>query len=277
MNDSIFQDVTLSEPATSMTGPAGTHLVQQTHINWGKVVKGALLVTAVVGVAAVGFWAVGTMASGGMAAITGSSSVDGIAAAAVEGVNTTVGWIGAGLSYVGSMLYNVPGMIANTFGLHGSLTTTTLFGTSTPVANALPAAAGVVGAAGLGTVMYHGIHPQVHDVITNSVSQHYVPVPDASTTTIDPNHSTIIMAGQAGAHNAAMEMAHAGHEAHELNEQIKEHSQWRDQFALRNTTSGYANAVGKRETRSMLVAPRDANWAEHVTAETAQLNNSLAK
>ncbi len=106
-------------------------------VNWGGVVKGALIVTGIVVAGVVGWWALSTAAGWAMSTPLGVATVNALA--------PVVTAAGNGLAYLGGFLSNVPDIIGKfLFGAAQELGLTTAIAPAT--AGAIASGAGATGA-----------------------------------------------------------------------------------------------------------------------------------
>lgn len=149
--------------------------VTKTTVNWGAVVKGALIVTGVVVAGVVGWWALSTAASWALATPLGA----GVASALTPAVTAASN----GLAYLGGFLTEVPGIIGSFFSGIGTGLGLTSAATGAAAAavptGAITSGAGAIGlGAGLG-VSTMALAPQLgHLNLTQQTTTHVANLPD---------------------------------------------------------------------------------------------------
>lgn len=234
-------------------------------VNWGGVLKGAAIITAVAVAGVVGFYAftaLSTYATGAIAASPTASSV-------AVGLGQAATWLGNtllyGIGYVGGFIGNLFSMGLGAIGLEGVTWTG---------AAATNQAMGAAGAAAVTAVAAHAAVPHIHALNVGSD----VPVDTSSVST----DATGILAAQGaqsihGATHAASlhEVTHAAHHAAETTDH-DHHKQWSAQFANKAAFASHADAVRATQGERTISARSD-NFAQQLNADRASLDAALAK
>jgi hypothetical protein len=227
-------------------------------INWGGVIKGVAIVSAVVVAGVAGFYALNFAAGFFMPAFIGNATAAGPLATGALGVASTIGgYLGAAWAAVASFVTSLPAAFVSAFGLTGTITAAQAASATTALS---------IAGATAGTVVV--AHPAINAF--NQLQFTNSPMPDSSSAL---GATQAVQA--AHMHNAAHITQHMA--ADHAVEQQKPQTNWMDRF---KSTAGFkSHAEAARASSSTMggITPRDANFAKQVEADTANLNREMAK
>ena len=239
-----------------------------TEINWGGVVKGVAIVAAVAVAAVVGLAVFSAAGAGITAMITHNAVASSLAGGAMQAATWSAGALGTGINFIGGMLSAIPGLLVNVLGLSN----VALAPAAATGANHL---IGIAGAGAAAAVATHAALPHLNSVHLTTTS------PSPIDGGPDTNLTSGVFAAGTGAHATSTasihEMAHAAHGAHELSEQQRERAEWTNKFASRGGFTSYADSVRARKEDEKPIQPRDANFAEQLNADRANLDAALER
>ncbi len=225
-------------------------------INWGGVLKGVAIVSAVVVAGVAGFYALNFAAGLFMPALVGNTTAGAIATGGLGVASTIGGWLGAGWATVASFVTSLPAAFVSAFGLTGTITAAQTAGATS--------ALGIAGAtAGVAVAAHPAINAFNHLHFTN-------PMPDTSGATLGSMQAT----QAAHMHNAAHIAQHLAAD-HTVEQQQK--TNWMDRFKGNAGFKSHAEAARATATPAGTITPRDASFAEQLKADTAKLNQELVK
>lgn len=222
--------------------------VTTTSINWGGVLKGAAIVTAVAVAGVVAWYAVGALANS--AAVTGffaDPTLQSILTSTANGLSTAWDWLSVQATEVGSSIKSMWASLPQTLGLSTSLSSGAAahIATATSGASAAQVASAVGATVAVGASASAGLHA-INS--TNLVTTHTAMLPH-------------------GMHEAAHIAAEHAHEPAPRS--------WSNQFASRNSTTNFADSVS-RKSAPVAPAPKDT-FVSQLAADTAALNRELGK
>ncbi len=226
------------------------------HINWGGVIKGVALVSAVAVAGVVGAYGISAAvgAVSGLIGTTGTASY--LAASAVEGAVTLGGWITSAFGTIASTAASAWAAIPSFFGLTSTLATPAVAANASALGSGLGAIAG-------GATIAVGVH-----AVTPHIKALALTTPD-STATVDVDADTAILsqvkASTAMHHDfshATADMAHhASMHGDTNNAQPATRSSWASKFSpMKNAAS---------------ITPRDPNFSAQLNADRENLRAAL--
>ncbi len=271
-------------------------------INWGGIVKGAVIVSAVVLAAVAGVLAFEAGIPWLTSAIQGNSVLGPIAG----GIESGIAWIGDSIS---SLVTSATPTVANAVGTSGAylsswgtslmetlgLTETISTGAVTAINNAAPVIGGATAVALAAKPAIASLHqiPATTTVVVPPPPPP-PPMPEPSgldTATAAKSHAgaqadiNAALASKTAAANATNAAGHhvndlAHHAAEGQHEKAKAADKasggWMDRFSPKSANGSFADAA-LRSKSEREITPRDANFAAQLDADRANLDAALAK
>jgi len=246
-------------PRPQATVPAGEHAVSgPKKINWGGVIKGALIVTAAVAACVV----VGALVSSGVGAVLANPTASAIAGSAVSGVGSVIGWISSAvIPWVGGFLGAIFAPIGSALGIGSTAT-------------ALSTGAAATSASWTGWIVGGLAGAKVVTAAMPTLTDIKFTVPDTATPTAQDNAA--IQGAQAATQKLIQTASDHAVKHHDARYGQPQQS-WTDRAA---TSSPYAEIYGKTGSYAAAVNNNKtpaASFTEQMKVDAAKIEASLAE